>query len=53
MLNKEDIGFLIKALDKTNIVGIQSSMKLNEVFLKLKKMLEELDNEKSKEVVSE
>lgn len=40
MLNKSDINFLITALDKISVQGIQSNMKVGEVFLKLSKMLE-------------
>jgi len=35
MLNENDIDFLLMALDKVPLTGIKSSMKLNEVFIKL------------------
>lgn len=38
MLNVNDIDFLISALDQLNFKGIQASLKLNEVYLKLTEM---------------
>lgn len=38
MLNVNDIDFLIGALDQLNFKGIQASLKLNEVFMKLNAM---------------
>ena len=61
MLNVNDIDFLISGLDQLNIKGIQASLKLNEVFMKLSKMKElqaeaaarkENDEEREKEDVS-
>ena len=52
MLNKDDIDFLIKTLDNTNITGIKASMKLNEVFIKLTTLAKEIEDGKQ-EVVQE
>lgn len=45
VLSNRDIDFIIKCIDKAPIQGIQASMKLNEVFLKL----QDIKNGKEKE----
>ncbi len=52
MLTENDIDFLISGLDQLNFKGIQSSLKLNEVYLKLVAMKAEAAKEsESKEKV--
>lgn len=42
-LTVEDYNFILKALDSVSIKGIQSSLKLGEVFIKIQNILKELD----------
>jgi hypothetical protein len=41
MLNIEDIEFIVAVLDKASYSGLKSTMKANEVFLKLQEMKNE------------
>jgi hypothetical protein len=41
MLTIEDIDFLVTVMDKGNYTGMQTTMKANEVFLKLQEMKDE------------
>jgi hypothetical protein len=53
MLTLDDLAFLVQALDKTQIQGIQSSMKMNEVFLKLSQMKKVLEDGSKEEAAVE
>lgn len=46
-LTVEDYTFILKALDSVTVKGIQSSLKLGEVFIKVQGLLKELDNAKA------
>ncbi len=42
MLNAQDIDFILGGLDKVQFTGLQTALKLNEVFLKLNSLKVEL-----------